>query len=180
MSNRNESPLSALGHYFLNFGVFLALGLSSVIVHEIGHAIAAIVKGVPLDNLAIGWYGLGPGVAVPSSFPPQYLPFFRYAGGLTAGLVCLLAYILLWVYPLHNRGTQKQWGNPRWWTGEFLLFWAIFELSTGYIEGAQFEHYISASSILQLQLVFIIAIPISLIVHAGVTLIQRKSPKPIK
>jgi hypothetical protein len=173
MTKDKRTPLLELGHLLLYPGIFLAFLVGSTIVHEIGHALAAIMKGVKFDELTIGWYGIGPGVTIPHSFPVENLPFFRYAGGLTSGLLCLLLYVLFWVYPVQTRIERLRWGDLKWWTGEFLLFWAIFQLFNGYIEGARFEQYVTDPA--SLQPAFIIAIPVSLIVHVGVTFIRRRN-----
>ncbi|MFC2020720.1 hypothetical protein ACFLU1_02885 [Chloroflexota bacterium] len=178
MSKEWQTPLHDLWNFLLYPGIFLALLVGSTIVHEIGHALAALINGVKPDELIIRWYGVGPGVTVPNSFPTENLPFFRYAGGITAGLVIFLLYVLFWVRPLHTRMAQVQWNGLKWWIGEFLLFWAIFQLFNGYIEGARFEQYVTDST--ALHPAFIIAIPTSLLLHTGVTFIRRKIQRRVK
>lgn len=173
-----KNPLRKLGRFLLYTVIFGAFLVGSTIVHEAGHALAAIIKGVKPNELIIGWWsGIGPGVALPDSFLAENLPFFRYAGGLTAGLLCFLFYVLFWVYPLQTKIPQVRWGGLKWWTGEFLLLWAIFHLLAGYFEGSRFEQYATGDA---LQLALIIAIAASLIVHVGMTFIRKNRQRPVK
>jgi hypothetical protein len=153
-------------------GLFLGFFIGSVIIHAIGHITAALVKGVPIFDIKVGWWsGIGPAVTIPSSTPPDVLSFFRYAGGITSASVFFLSYILFWIYSLRSEAAL-QWGNYRWGLGLFLLLWGIFQLYNGVLEGARFQVYVT--NLAPLDLALLIAIPQSLIIHICMTYFMRR------
>jgi len=56
MRKGKQTPFHDLGNFLLYPGRFLALLVGSTIVHEIGHALAALINGVKPDELIIRWY----------------------------------------------------------------------------------------------------------------------------
>lgn len=129
---------------FILFFIFIALLFISVVLHELSHAVAAIIFGVNPAELKFGWYILGPGVTVPDTFPLEDLVHFRYAGGAGAGILLLIGYI---TYILKCRAAIKAQGllSTNWWVGGIILFWSIFQFYNGYIESMRFDDYVTGS-----------------------------------
>ena len=144
---------------------FIILFIASTFIHELGHAITAIVLGIPITELTFGWYGLGPGVALPEYFPVEYLPYFRYAGGTMAGVGFMFTYIF-WLIRQRCSVTD-QYAKAKWWIQGFVLFWGIFGFYQGYIEGAYFERYIKGE--VSWTVPFLAIMLASFAVHLGVT-----------
>ena len=116
-----------------------------IFVHEHGHGLYAVLKGVPYSELVWGTFNNRPSVTVPDTFPIEYLKGFRYAGGFTAGTFTLIIYAALWyvLYRLYFKPkSYKDWSI---YLAVFLLSlifgWVIKELVNGYWEGTQNELY---------------------------------------
>jgi hypothetical protein len=156
--------------------IFVILGICSVILHETGHVVAALLKGVPIGDITFAWYLQGPGITVPDYFPTEQLSFFRYGGGVFSGILFLIAYILIWVFLFRANVPGKPWSSRRWLIGSFTIFLAAFQIYNGYLEGFRFEEYVRIPSTIQ-EAVFI-GLPVSLAIHLGTTWIWKKRVKP--
>jgi hypothetical protein len=116
--------------------------IAGVILHETGHAFAAMLLGVPFNELKFGWFGIGPGVTVPSYVTHEFLVVFRYAGGLISGAVFLIVYTIYVILHRHAYSRSNWWVNDRWWFGYILLLTSMFNLFTAYYEGGRYEEYL--------------------------------------
>ena len=112
------------------------LGLFPTIIHEAAHWISALIIGVPISEIKIGWYILGPGVEIPTSTPTELLPYFFYSGGITASIVILLLYIFYWIR-LYYRVNS----STNWILSMFILFSFAFQLYIGLLEGKYYHNY---------------------------------------
>jgi hypothetical protein len=116
-----------------------------IYVHEHGHAYYAISKGVLYSELTWVVVNGRPGVQVPSNFPKEYLPYFRYAGGFIAGLFSLVIYLglLIVLYLIYcKQKSDRNWSIiPAVILVSLIFGWVIKEFVNGYYEGAQNELY---------------------------------------
>jgi len=167
-----NSPLRSFKEPLVLLGLFFGLFLVSVIVHEVGHILAALIMGVRPNEIVISWWqGIGPGVTIPGSTALKEVSYFRYAGGIIAASVLLSAYVVFWIHSLRTK-TPTGWNKLRWWTGLFLLIWAIFQLYNGFIEGTHFQRY--ATNPAPISLALLVSIPQSLVIHCCMTFLMRK------
>ena len=112
------------------------VGILPTVIHEGAHYVAAIIAGVPISQIKVGWYGLGPGVSIPSSIPEKYWALFFYSGGLFSALVLLVIYFLyfLRLYSRHPTTTN-------WMMGAAVALSFYIQLSMGILEGIYHENY---------------------------------------
>lgn len=163
------------------FGITLvALVMNLVIgtiIHEAGHTLMAMAFGIPFNELKFAWHRLGPGVTVPNYVSQESLVYFRYAGGLTAGTVFLICYVLYSIWQRHSYVQPRWWSKFRWWFGYILLECCGCELLLSYLEGARFEDYITGKlpSLPQLLIAFIATFLIHLLLT--IVLVRKRIPK---
>ena len=145
-------------------------GIIPTFLHEGAHWLTAVLLGVAPTEIKIGWYGVGPGVTVPEWFPLEYLPYFRYAGGLSAGIVVLILYIFVWMKLYKENPTRFNWG-----IGAAIIVSSAFQFALGYMEGNRFGDYVRGTLTLQIAVsaVFVAA----LLFHMGVTYLLKKPGK---
>ena len=108
----------------------LTLVVALVIIHEAAHILTAMVLGVRFVELQLGFMGINPSVTLPEWFTGTRQTVVHYAGGLTAGTVLLLFYLLYWM--------RKYRRNPSFFTwslGLITLMMAVIQFATGYLEG---------------------------------------------
>jgi len=98
--------------------VFIALvqpvlppcGLLPTFIHESTHWLTgkfvAFISGIPLSEVRFGFHGINPGITIPDSFPPEYLSYFFFSGGLTAGLLMLILYSYYFIKICMNNPTS--------------------------------------------------------------------------
>jgi len=111
-----------------------------VVIHETAHILTTIILGARLSELKIGFLGINPSVTLPEWFTGTRQTIVHYAGGLSAGLVLLLFYLLYWI--------RKYRRNPNFFTwslGAITLMLAAMQFATGYLEGRYHAAYIIGS-----------------------------------
>jgi len=111
------------------------------IVHEIGHIAAALVIGVPLNEISIGLYGINPSVTIPERFAASNLSLLYYAGGFTPAIILIIIYLIYW-YRRFRRVPSK----INWLMGLITITIAGFQLAQGYNEGRFHAAYIYYAS----------------------------------
>ncbi len=133
-------------------------GILPTIIHEGAHWISALIIGIPSSEIKLGWYVLGPGVAIPLSTPPKYLPYFFYSGGLTSGTIVLILYVSYWIKKYQHIPSVTNW------IMSMLTIWSVaIQLYFGFLEGRYQQSY--PSHINQLQL--LIFITVATLFHAA-------------
>jgi len=110
----------------------------SVIIHEGAHIIAAMTFGASFSELRLGFLGVNPSVTLPVWLTGRSLTTVYYAGGLTAGALFLIPYLLYWM-PVYRR-------NPAFFTWSLGLVTAVMaaiQFACGYLEGRHHNAYIA-------------------------------------
>jgi len=74
-----------------------------------GHLIAALVLGVPLNKIKIAFDGINPGFKILDVLGSTALAIYQYAGGVFAAAVCLCIYLFLWLRKYRSRPTLLGW-----------------------------------------------------------------------
>jgi hypothetical protein len=134
-------------------------GILPIIIHESAHWLTAFFSGVPISEIKFGFYGINPGVSIPSSVSPKVLPYFFYSGGLASGTVLFLIYVFYWVRQYRHLPSLDNWIMSM-----FTAFSIVIQVYSGILEGKYHEFYGAHISIFPFFL-FIIA---ALSFHAGV------------
>jgi hypothetical protein len=89
---------------------FLILILvADTLVHEMGHLLAALVLGVPINKIKIAFMGINPGFKIPEVLGSTALAIYQYAGGAFAAFVCLCTYLFLWLRKYRARPSLLAW-----------------------------------------------------------------------
>jgi hypothetical protein len=86
-------------------GIFIA----DTLVHEMGHLLAALILGVPLNKIRIAFIGINPGFKIPDMLGSTALAIYHYAGGAVAAIVCLCVYLFLWLRRYRVRPSLLTW-----------------------------------------------------------------------
>ncbi|MFC1970919.1 hypothetical protein ACFLV0_03165 [Chloroflexota bacterium] len=115
----------------------LTVVVALVVIHEAVHILTAMAFGVRFSELKLGFMGINPSVTLPEWFTGTRQIFVHYAGGLTAGIVLLLFYLLYWV-----RKYQRTPSFLTWSLGLITLVMAAMQFATGYLEGYYHVAYI--------------------------------------
>jgi len=90
--------------------VFLAvIFVADTLVHEMGHLLAALISGVPINKIKIIFIGFNPGLKMPAGLSSNSVTLINYAGGAFAAFVCLCAYIFLWLRRYRTRPSLLTW-----------------------------------------------------------------------
>ena|SRR3972149_3288636 len=139
---------------FVLFQPFLPpTGFFPMFIHEGAHWISALIIGVPISEIDFGWYGLGPGVAIPLSTPTKFLPFFFYSGGMTSAIMILFLYIFYWMRLSYHTPSLTHGVM-----GFIILFSFVLQLYIGLIEGRYYQDYPNHIYNSQLVLLTLVAI----------------------
>jgi len=133
----------------------LGLVVVTTIVHEVGHFIAALVMGIPLNEIDIGLYGINPSVTIPERFASSNLSIFYYAGGLTTAGILIIVYLIFWY-----RKYKREPSLINWLMGLITITIAGFHLAQGYNEGRFHAAYIYYSQTLFNPLTIIICLSV--------------------
>ncbi|MHB8105561.1 MAG: hypothetical protein ACYDG5_08535 [Dehalococcoidales bacterium] len=78
-------------------------------IHEMGHLLAALALGVPLNKIKIAFVGINPGFKIPNMLGSTELAIYQYAGGAFAAIVLLCVYLFLWLRKYRARPTLLTW-----------------------------------------------------------------------
>jgi hypothetical protein len=111
-------------------------GFIPIIIHEAAHWISAVIIGIPITEIKLGWHSLGPGVSIPLSTPPESLPFFFYSGGITSATIILLLYVFYWMRLYYNISS-----STNWIMSIIILFSFVIQLYIGLLEGNYYQDY---------------------------------------
>ena len=141
---------------------FLGLVIVVIIVHEIGHIVAALFIGVPFNEIEIGLYGINPSMTLPERFASGNLAIYHYAGGLTAAGILIVIYLLYW-----HRRFKREPSVINWTMGAITIVIAGMQLAQGYIEGRLHVAYIyySGTPLNPLQIICLSLIIASALIH---------------
>jgi len=135
-----QLTLGIIGTALVFLMMFLVI---ASIIHESGHALAAMTLGIQFNELEFGWYGIGPGVTVPEYVSREFLTIFRFAGGLTSGSILLTGYIIYSVWQRRVFVEVLWWSKFRWWFSYCLSSPGTYEMFRGYYEGTQYDKYVA-------------------------------------
>lgn len=141
----------------------LALVMVVVVTHEGGHAVAALLMGVPLGEIQFSLHGLAPTTSIPPRFATNNLTIFHYAGGLTSGLILIIFYFLYWYRKYQKNPTQMNWGM-----GAATAAAAGVEIFEGYIEGrynAAYMQYVYSGSGITFPVLYLLVIIGAILIH---------------
>ena len=123
---------------------FLALVIVASVIHESGHAVAAVLIGVPVGEIQFSLRGLVPTTSIPPRFATSNLTIFHYAGGFTSGLILIIVYFLYWYKRYQKKPTQMNWCM-----GLATAAAVGIEIFEGYMEGlfnAAYMQYANSNS----------------------------------
>lgn len=118
----------------------LAMVVVLALLHEGAHILAALALSVRLSELELGFTGINPSVTLPEWFTGPHQTIVHYAGGLVAGIIFLVFYLVYWL--------RKYWRNPGffvWSLGAVTLMLAAMQYATGYLEGCHHAAYIAGA-----------------------------------
>jgi len=146
------------------------MGILPTIIHEAAHWLTAIIIGIPISEIKIGFYGINPGVSIPQSTPPQYLPYFFYSGGLTSGTLILLLYVFYWIKKYHNMPSTSVW-----LLSMFTVISITIQLYIGILEGSFYQTYPEHINQYYLILFVIVAIACHAIIFYFVSRHRKKT-----
>ncbi len=109
----------------ITYGVLFFIGtlIVSTVIHEAGHAVAALLLGVPISEIKIGFYGISPSVTIPERFGTMNLAPVHYAGGFGSGFALLILYTFLFLRYL------KKPSFLHWSLGFITMLLSGFQLS---------------------------------------------------
>ena len=140
----------------------LGLVIATTIVHEVGHIVAALVMGVPMNEITIGLYGINPSVTIPERFAGSNLSIYYYSGGFTPALILIIVYLLYWY-----RRFKKEPSLLNWLMGLITITVAGFQIAQGYNEGRFHAAYIffSGSLFNVLQIPILLGVLVAIGIH---------------
>jgi hypothetical protein len=72
----------------------IAIIIGTTVIHEIGHFLAALVLGVPVNEITINFMGINPGFKIPDILYSSSLSIYHWAGGLFAAVILLIVYFV--------------------------------------------------------------------------------------
>jgi len=141
---------------------FIVISIVAIVVHEAAHVIAALILGVPFNEIEIGFYGISPSVNIPERFINSNLTLYHWGGGITASILLLSTYFLLWFR--RYRRTPSPMNSM---LGLITIVLACFQLSQGYIEGRFHHAYITLAGSIDnpLNLIYLFAVIASIFIH---------------
>lgn len=150
--------------------VTLVFACLSTVIHEYSHALAAIILGVSPFDIHVELFAIPPHINVPvNSFSEMYLPYYHLAGGVVAGIILLVIYILILIF--WSKRFDFNLFHLSSLVGFAALLIAIVEIYQGFWEGLAFKAYLQVE---HFQLPFV-ALPIvtAILVHFLVTPIRK-------
>ena len=134
-----SSLINSLKIFLLSVLILVFICISTVI-HEYGHALAAIVLGASPSEIDIYLIALPPHIVVPdNAFPEPYLVWFHLAGGLAAGIILTVSYIL--IMRLLSRKSGFKPFHVFSLIGLACILVGIFEIYQAFWEGFDFSAY---------------------------------------
>ena len=121
---KNKLEITYLLTYLI--GVFVL----TIIIHEYAHVLTALIIGVPLNEIELGWIGINPGVTIPDSYSSVSLGLFYYSGGFFTAFVLVCIYYLVWYRKYRNMPSFINWAY-----GAITMTFIGVQLGQGYLEG---------------------------------------------
>jgi hypothetical protein len=115
--SRRHSPRSVA----LIVILFMVLVVVATVIHEVGHVLAALLLGQQIKSIDI--FGE---VLLQNSPPPATMVAINFSGGLFSALVLGTSYLAL---------IKSTRGSSLFWLGIPLLFYCVFEVGNGLLEG---------------------------------------------
>ncbi|MFC1967140.1 hypothetical protein ACFLV2_00630 [Chloroflexota bacterium] len=73
------------------------MGILPIFIHEASHYFIALAAGIPSSDIIFAFIGDNPGVVIPATVSPEFLPYFFYAGGIISGTFLLFIYLFYWI-----------------------------------------------------------------------------------
>ena len=147
------------------------VGILPTIIHEAAHWLTAFFLGVPTSEIKIGLHGINPGITIPPSTPPEYLPYFFYSGGLTSGTILLILYLFYW--------TKIYYRNPseaNWIMSMFTVISITIQFYVGMLEGRYYQHYFSYINPFHLLMFIIATFVCHVVIFYLIGYFKKKSP----
>lgn len=135
-----KSSYRELGYILLSV---LLMAMAVVFIHEAAHILAAVILGVPFSELKLGFLGINPSVTLPQWLDADKRVIIFYAGGLGAGVVFLLGYLLYWVQQYRHKPSLLYWAM-----GLTTIMFAAEQFAAGYLEGRYHGAYIMSATTL--------------------------------
>jgi hypothetical protein len=89
--------------------VLIAIAL--VFIHEAAHILTAVIRGVPFNELKLGFWGINPSITLPQWVDENTRTVIFYAGGLTTGRCSCLV--------ICSTGCESIAGNLHSYTGRW-------------------------------------------------------------
>ncbi len=127
-------------------------GILPTIVHEAAHWLTAFLLGVPISEIKFGFHGINPGVTIPTSTPPEVLPYFFFSGGFVSGTTLLMIYVFYWIKQYRRHPSS---GN--WIMSMCVVFSIAIQFYLGILEGRYYQAYPAHINSFQLLMYIIIA-----------------------
>jgi len=121
----------------------LSVAIMLVIFHEAAHILTAVIRGVPFNQLKLGFWGINPLITLPQWVDENTRTVIFYAGGLSTGVVFLLGYLLYWVRKYRREPTLLYWAM-----GLTTIMLAAEQFAAGYLEGRYHGAYIMGATTL--------------------------------
>src|ERR1035437_6359956 len=100
---------------------FFGLVVATMVIHELGHFIMALITGVPINEIKFEWYGINPSLIYQTRFSAKDL-FVYYAGGFTAALMLFWVYLFYWYRKYRTAPSVVGWA-----LGAFTILTAGFQ-----------------------------------------------------
>lgn len=131
------SDKKLIAYIFIYFvGITILMG----VIHETGHAIAALIQGVPFSDLNIAIDGINPSITIVGQITRTLnLAPYYYVGGFSAAFVLFVVYIFL---------RKRYFNKPSvliWWIGLITVVAVGFQVGQGIVEGRFHALYIATA-----------------------------------
>jgi hypothetical protein len=127
----------------LSLVILAVILIADTLIHEMGHLLAALALGVPLNKIKIAFVGINPGFKIPDMLSSTGLSIYQYAGGAFAAIVLLCVYLFLWLRKYRSRPTLLTWV-----VGLIILGLCGEEIGNSLVEGhfhAAYLYYANSS-----------------------------------
>ena len=168
--DKKSNELAFLEIFLLIIGSFIALLISSSLVHEITHGFFYWLGSVPIQDIHIGLCGINPCVYAPS-YPIEP---FHSIGNFSGGMVSAVFLIMCYWYAFHFTSVKSFLI-----TGGVASFLASFQLISGLMEGFALSWYLDPRYDTQQTPIVLLGCSIALLLHGLVyiRLARRRSRK---